>query len=127
MELFSKLFLIGSTGLFLAFLLHLIDHPKRIQIGVGIYLLVILLIVSNSPLLAILYTLVGSPFIIFLDYKRINWKKGIIYVAASITVLFITSRYLIHFIPFYIYPVFVFAYVLIAKKNSPIHIEENVN
>ena len=33
MELFSRLFLIGETGLFLAFLLLLIDHPKRIRIG----------------------------------------------------------------------------------------------
>lgn len=126
MELFSTLFLIGSIGLFLAFLLLLIDHPKRIRIGLGIYLLIILLILSNSPLIAILYSLVGSPLIIFLDYKRINLKKGIIYVAASILVLFIGSKYLIHFIPFYIFPVLVFAYVMVAKKTGPTGIEENV-
>lgn len=118
MELFSKLFLIGSTGLYIAFLLLLIDHPKRIRIGLGIYLLVILLILSNSPLIAILYSIVGSPLIIFLDYKRINWKKGLIYVAVSVLVIFTGFNYLIPLIPFYIYPVMVFAYVYLVRKKS---------
>ncbi len=117
MEPFSKLFLIGSTGMFLAFLLLLIHHPKRIRFGLGIYLPVILLILSYSPLIAILYSIVDSPLIIFLDSKRINWKKGVIYVALCVWVFFIGFKYLIHLIPFYIYPVLVFTCVYLKQKN----------
>lgn len=118
MDLFSKLFLIASTGLFLAFLLILVDHPKKKAIGLGIYSLVVLLILAENSLVSIFYVIVGSPLIIFLDYKRINWKKGLLYVSVSGLFMILTFKFLIHFIPFYIYPVLVFGYVMVAKKNQ---------
>lgn len=116
MELISMLFLIGSSGHFLAFLLLLVDHPQKVKIG--IFAVVILLILNKNPIAIRLSAIVSSPLIIFLDYKRINWKEGLVYVVLSFLIILLTYKVFIHVIPFYIFPVLMFGYVMVAKKSE---------
>ncbi|MFT5824448.1 MAG: hypothetical protein ACI8ZM_005716 [Crocinitomix sp.] len=113
MEVFSKIFFIATSGLFIALFMLLIEHPKRMLIGFIIFGIIALLIIGSIPILALIPSL--CPFLIFLDAKRLTLKICLIYLVFFILTIVLSAIFIVPFMPFYYYPILVFAYVLLAK------------
>ena len=120
MELFDKIFFILTTGIFLLLFMLLIEHPKRWFIGVGIFVILIIItflsiqIMTNIPLL--------SPLLILLDAKRLSWKTVLIHLTVFIIISVLWSTLIFVFIPFYCYPILLFIYVIITKSSTKKHL-----
>lgn len=132
MEFFSKFFLIATTGLFLIFFMLLFENPKRAQIGIGIFVLLSLLIIVESPFIVILITFLLSPALILLDHKKIGWRKIIIYLIVSVFAFFLIGIIINNFVkivlfqnlpvyvsvlPLLLIPIVLFVSVYLAKKS----------
>ncbi len=113
MEIFSKIFFIAASGLFILLFMLLIEHPKRNMIGWTIFGFVTLLIIGSIPILAIISPL--CPLFVLLDLKRLSLKTCLIYIGAFFLVFGVWATFIFNSLPFYYYPILVFLYVLIAK------------
>lgn len=117
MEIFSKIFLTATTGLFILLFMLLVDHPNRKWIGLIIFIIVATGINFVTPLMLFNCLVLLFPFIIFLDVKRLTIEKCIWFAVTSYAVIFIVFTLIVDTIPFYYYPVAVFLYIPIARKK----------
>ncbi len=119
MEIFTKIFLISVSGIFILLFMLLIEHQKKVLIGSIIFATAAISIVFDSIPLFILMVLIFCPFLIFLDVKQISWQKCLLYVIVFFGTLIGYAYFLTDLIPFYYYPFLVFFYALLAKKKVP--------
>ncbi|MDG1915372.1 MAG: hypothetical protein P8I55_12400 [Crocinitomix sp.] len=116
MELFGKIFIILTTGVFLALFMLLVEHSKRWQIGAGLFAIVVLLTLSSIPVFMLFAAL--SPLLILLDAKRLSWFVCLRHLELFILLGAIWALYIIDYISFYYYPFIVSIYLVIAKANA---------
>jgi hypothetical protein len=116
MELFGKIFIILTTGIFLAMFMLLMEHPKRWQIGAGLFAIVVILTFSSIPVFMLFAAL--APLLILLDVKRLSWSVCLRHLGLFILLGAIWALYIIDYISFYYYPFIMSIYVVIAKANA---------
>lgn len=113
MEIFSKVFLIATSGLFIALFMLMIEHPKRKIIGLIIFGIVALLAISSLPFLMLISMF--CPLLILLDVKRLSVKICLIYLSCFTIIGGVWALFIIDFVPFYLYPVLIFLYAIYSK------------
>ena len=114
MDLFSNIFFIVTSGIFLSIFMLLIEHPKRWYIGALIYALLIILTFSSINLVPLIPLF--CPLLILLDVKHLTWNICLKYLGAFVCILGAWIVIIVPYLPFYFYPILIFLYVLIAHQ-----------
>lgn len=116
MELFSKIFVIITSGIFLSMFMLLVEHPKRWIIGICIFGVIIILTIGSIPIALIVSYI--CPLFILLDVKRLSWIVCLKYLGVFALTGSIWAVLIVDYLPFYYYPILVLIYVLIVKAVS---------
>lgn len=117
-EIIPKLFLICSICLFISFLLILVDYRHKWRIGIILFLIVVISVIANHFEILSVISVVFSPFIIFLDYKRLGVKKCLIYLILTFITILVFKKIILMNVPFFLIPILVFSYVILQNRFS---------
>lgn len=118
MEIMGRLFALLGASVFTLIFLMLFEFENKWKVYLS-FLIPLIIVGLLFPIAVFsVMILAASPFIIFLDIKRIKWQKACIFVLAFFIIGVLFTKVLIPILPLYSYPALVFIYVGIAKGQS---------